>query len=1601
MELSLTDMNTLRDMVSKEWFPHEERELESTFGVDGVVDSTRFLAVAQRLKSKGLKEIRQPDRLTISLEDNTRYTIQGEGTIAQYCQDNKIVGKSAVIMIKDRAGDLHTLDLKEYDTRIKIRRELGLDLQDPRVKSHFATWDQRVKFFRLIQRWTFRGKGVIFDLSMVRSTKKDDRGLWKQVKKFYDEDLHHNIMKEQPVYEIEVELDRESEDADTPEKALQCLVQGMGEILKGIQRNPILIRNSVREKALQGYNRLVGADSTDGRKRGFRGVQPVTLERENILPEVGKPGNLILGSPASTFNVTDKADGLRVMGYCNDKGELFMIDMGLNVYRTGLKKLACAETLVDGEWITQNKEREAVQMFMLFDIYHGLDGKKTDTLPFYSVQEAIDTRYKALQAWGAKWRSEGGPIPLVKGLTPQNSLKVLEKKFLFGLVDPPNDIFVKCGQMLARNVIYNTDGLILTTNVEPIPPNFGVRFAKQFKWKPSEDNTIDFLVKIVKDSETGLDKLTDIIRPDSQDTIKYKTCRLYVGTSADPAYDDPRRTILLIKKLPSGRPGGKGTKRYRMRPVLFSPKAFEDSSASVCNLEATRDVATNDWIIRCTSKTDAPGEATGDPITNNSIVEMRYDADPSLPSGWNWIPLRVRYDKTERFQSGSIEKTLNSIETAESVWKSIHEPITKHMISTGSSAPSEEELQEMKIKQEQKVAEVKRYYQKKSSIKNISLVKSMATFHNLVIKGNILTTPILMNTSLGLPSKKVILDTSIGKGGDLGRYYEYASFLVGIDLDADGIRDPDEGAYRRYLERLVEQTRNRFIEVPPMVFLIGDSTKSYVDGTSGINDEEGDMMRAVFGKVGTKAKVPPYIDSKCRGKLKDGADFMSSMFSIHYYFESKDKWTGFLNNIRDNLKVGGFFVCCCFDGVILTSQMEDLDEGEALEGVDPLTNSMIWRIAKANSLGGTLPSTAEEGFGHAIDVEFLSIGSVHREYLVNPTLLVEQMRSIGCELTSANDLRALGLPSATELFKTTYYSVPGYKELYPMSDEVADFSFFNRWFVFRRYGTAPGAQQQEPSSPPYVPVSPAYGSTSFPPRPGAPGFPPQFGPQSPAYTPASPKYTPSSPAYVVGATEVAVYPFELPPGWTTEVARDGEYTKEPTRIFLHTKSGKKFIDPPNMPMYPPQGFTMKWNEEGGIDYVEEATGKLSYTVEGDNLTGMSLYDQPPLAQSPLYSPSTPTYGSMTAAAAALYARPRSTAWGQVPLSGNLEQNTALQLQGQAQRASLALQLAGEPELPPRPLIPNDANETTARQIADEWQARMTNIRERAMADAEPRLDRNLTGRDRAEELDTIADMAVAAAIERYQARQQGGPTSGLVTAVVEGGTRTVAVEKGIAAGPQKKYKPNEVFRFFGRAELKDALKIGDPGAARWLALSAPFSIKDGAIEYPTVNHYLAGMKYKLSTDKPELGADLFSSKGTIHTKYLRLREDIATKHKGDKEKGQVKEAEDQELLRNEAADVADAALPKTIKRYKAQFNEAQWIAQKDDVLKKALEQRWKHDARFRKIVEEARTQNKYLLYYTGSTTITSFGGVRRDDGRIEGENQVGKIIMELAGYPPV
>ena len=65
-----------------------------------------------------------------------------------------------------------------------------------------------------------------------------------------------------------------------------------------------------------------------------------------------------------------------------------------------------------------------------------------------------------------------------------------------------------------------------------------------------------------------------------------------------------------------------------------------------------------------------------------------------------------------------------------------------------------------------------------------------------------------------------------------------------------------------------------------------------------------------------------------------------------------------------------------------------------------------------------------------------------------------------------------------------------------------------------------------------------------------------------------------------------------------------------------------------------------------------------------------------------------------------------------------------------------------------------------------------------------------------------------------------------------------------------------------------------------------------------------------------------------------------------------------------------------------------------------LGQRWTNDARFRRVVEAARTQGKYLLYGVGTTGTSDIGGIYKPkEKRIEGDNLIGKLIMELAGFP--
>jgi hypothetical protein len=228
--------------------------------------------------------------------------------------------------------------------------------------------------------------------------------------------------------------------------------------------------------------------------------------------------------------------------------------------------------------------------------------------------------------------------------------------------------------------------------------------------------------------------------------------------------------------------------------------------------------------------------------------------------------------------------------------------------------------------------------------------------------------------------------------------------------------------------------------------------------------------------------------------------------------------------------------------------------------------------------------------------------------------------------------------------------------------------------------------------------------------------------------------------------------------------------------------------------------------------------------------------------------------------------------------------------------------------------------------------------------------------------------------------------------------RTVPVAPGQLAAPSEKrtYTAGELFQFYAKAAEKDILGIGDKGAGQWLSPTAPFPIEDpydGDTIYPSLNHFLAAMRFRVASTTPELAATLFGRDGTIHQKFNRMRL-LET----DGGKKPLSEKRDKELLEEEAVDVKEAIRPSSFKKYKSTFDEAKWATKKDEILREGLRQRWETDARFRKIVEAAKDKGKTLLYYAPGANSSNLGGVRRNSGEIEGENKMGKILMELAGF---
>jgi predicted NAD-dependent protein-ADP-ribosyltransferase YbiA (DUF1768 family) len=1014
------------------------------------LDLTGWQDIIQYLRSLGMRENQQIVRLNICLSNDIRFTLEGAGVVQAFCRDNKIHNKPYTAMLKENITDAVPVEFESYSARAKLKREVPLAADDMRVKDALSRWDQLAKLYRQIQRFEFvapGGLGIRFDVSLVR----EGRG------RTYQES---RITMAASKYEAEVELTADRS-ATERAQATSLILKGLGWLLQGRQRSYVLSTAATVEavqgaigEIFQGGSGATGATVAGGAAGGnqrnrnrrtpamaggpfrYPGPQPATLERKNMVTpqEPGVPN--LLTTPGG-YNVTDKADGLRCMLYVAKTGKIYLVDGGGRVYSTGKQVTGSGAVgvVLDGEWIQRTRRGEVVSHFYAFDILAGPGGDVAVTgLPFLVAgamagTAAAENTRQAAMASAITALAEAKQT--VKGVPASADLQIGMKNFR--TVTTASNMFrdaVSATMEDMKSAAYNTDGLIFTPNTAPLP--LGRRsWPEQMKWKPAHENTIDFLVVVDKERDargvpTAVDAIGTKYREDAGHTVRFKTLRLFVGSSRDAAYADPRSTVLGDGPLPLS------TEEGAWRPVEFRPTAPRDPMASVCYMaigEGAGDPAgaTTAATAIDTDSTTIRTTRTGDVIQSDMIVEMAYH--PERAPGWRWEPVRVRHDKTERWRGGSQSGTMNADWVANGIWSTLHNPITEEAIRTGKITEC--------VAPAAIVAPAVAGTGRRAPARDLMKVQCMWNFHDDGIKR-----AMLLHPTLGAKPGSTLCDLAMGRAADLHKWVaEGVSYVFGCDVAAANLNDPEDGAYRRLLDKMVSMGGRD--KVPPMTFVQADAARRLSTGEAGITPEDQRLLAREFGTGGQGA---------------GGYDVTSCMFALHYMFRDENTLAGFLTNLADTVKVGGYFVGCCADGDAMAKMLYG---HTSVAGRDGATDVWVATKRYGSAIGSSVPPSAV-GLGLAVDMDFLSIGETHTEYLISWPYLQQMLATAGLELLTASECTELGLPTSTQMFGETWAASGARWE---MSEAIKRLSFLNRWFVFKRRSDARPAPPREPVAP--------------------------------------------------------------------------------------------------------------------------------------------------------------------------------------------------------------------------------------------------------------------------------------------------------------------------------------------------------------------------------------------------------------------------------------------------------------------------------------------------------------------------------------------------------
>jgi hypothetical protein len=376
-------------------------------------------------------------------------------------------------------------------------------------------------------------------------------------------------------------------------------------------------------------------------------------------------------------------------------------------------------------------------------------------------------------------------------------------------------------------------------------------------------------------------------------------------------------------------------------------------------------------------------------IEDNSVVEFVYQRIyGEYTDLFKWTPIGINHLKTRMFREGHSE-VLMTENYGNHVWNALTNGITETQMRDGNVP--EEDLSHLYYAQNNTVR-LKKY--------------PFQIFHNRVVKDRLIMSvcPAIIKRSRTMEGS--LLDLAAGTGGDSLKWkLGLLKNVVGIEI----VKESVEIARATYMSHKGAK--------PNTTYIWGDSGRLiFPDYDAALDGYNKGLLKKVI-------------------LSKNQFDVVSMQFAIHYLFENEIKLRTFLQNVSDNLKIGGYFIGTSMDG----GRVFDLLKGlkKPAEGI--IGDDILWKIEKKYS--ATMKWDAKKPMlGHKIEMYINTIGIPHEEYLVNYAYLEEILKEYGFELEiirGFGDIYAMG----DEEYKD---------DMKAMAEAEKTFSFLHNEFRFKK-----------------------------------------------------------------------------------------------------------------------------------------------------------------------------------------------------------------------------------------------------------------------------------------------------------------------------------------------------------------------------------------------------------------------------------------------------------------------------------------------------------------------------------------------------------------------